>query len=81
MPSFMDSTGLTLNEPSSPDGIVQTDLIPPQQPQTLKRLPLGGEYLRAANKTHNQSENTQFVQRGKGRCSMHSDRGTDTVLF
>lgn len=44
------SGGLTLNEPSSPDCIVQTDLISPQQPQTLKRLPLGRDYLTTAKK-------------------------------
>lgn len=44
----MKSVGLTLNEPSSPDRVVQTDLVSPQQPQTLKRLPLGGDYLTTA---------------------------------
>lgn len=46
------SGGLTLNEPSSPDRIVQTDLIPPQQPQPLERLPLRGDYLTAAKRKH-----------------------------
>lgn len=45
---IVESGGLTLYEPSSPDGIVQTDLIPPQQPQTFKRLPLWGDYLTTA---------------------------------
>lgn len=94
MPFFINSGeevksgGLTLNEPSSPDRIVQTDLISPQQPQTLKRLPLGGDYLTAANKTHNQSENRQFVQMENGQCSLHCysslgknrERGTDTIF-
>lgn len=48
----MKSGGLTLNEPSSPDRIVQTDLIPPQQPQPLERLPLRRDYLTAAKKTN-----------------------------
>lgn len=42
------SGGLTLNEPSSPDRVVQTDLVSPQQPQTLKRFPLGRDYLATA---------------------------------
>lgn len=37
--------GLTLNEPSSPDRIIQTDLISPQQAKTLKRLPFWGDYF------------------------------------
>lgn len=41
---------LTLNEPSSPDCIVQTDLVPPQQTQTLERLPLGRDDLTTARK-------------------------------
>lgn len=41
---------LTLNEPSSPDCIVQTDLVPPQQTQTLERLPLGRDNLTTARK-------------------------------
>ena len=49
------SGGLTLNEPGSPDGVVQTDLISPQQPQTLKRLPLGRDYLTTGKKTHHLS--------------------------
>lgn len=42
------SGGLTLNEPSSPDRVVQTDLVSPQQPQALKRFPLGRDYLTTA---------------------------------
>lgn len=40
--------GLTLNEPSSPDRIIQTDLISPQQAKTLKRLPFWGNYFTTA---------------------------------
>lgn len=42
------SGGLTLDEPGSPDRVVQTDLIPPEQPQTLEGLPLGRDNLTAA---------------------------------
>lgn len=45
-----DTGALTLNEPSSPDRVVQTDLVSPKQPQTLKRLPLGGDYLTTVRK-------------------------------
>lgn len=48
----MDGGGLTLDEPSSPDGIIQTDLISPQQAQALKRLPFGGHYLATARQIH-----------------------------
>lgn len=44
---------LTLNEPSSPDRVIQTDLVSPKQPQTLKRLPLGGDYLTTVRKKNN----------------------------
>lgn len=45
-----ESSGLTLNEPSSPDGIVQPDLVSPQQAQTLERLPLRRDYLTTVKK-------------------------------
>lgn len=32
---------LTLNEPGSPDAIIQPNFISPQQPQSFKRLPFG----------------------------------------
>lgn len=41
---------LTLNEPSSPDCIVETNLVPPQQTQTFERLPLGRDYLTTAKR-------------------------------
>lgn len=31
---------LTLNEPGPPNAVIQPDFIPPQQPQSFKRLPL-----------------------------------------
>lgn len=41
---------LTLNEPSSPNCIVQTNLVSPQQTQTLERLPLGRDDLPTARR-------------------------------
>ena len=45
---------LTLNIPGPPDGIVQTDLVPPQQAQTFKILPLWRGNLTAGKSTQNQ---------------------------
>lgn len=53
--------GLTLDEPGSPDGVVQTDLIPPQQAQAFKRLPFGGHYLATARQIPLVNKHTHSV--------------------
>ena len=56
------SGGLTLNVPASPDGIVNTNFIPPQQPQTLKRLPLRWDDLTTATEGKKTLKNILFVE-------------------
>lgn len=59
---------LTLNEPSSPDCIVQTDLVPPQQTQTLERLPLGrDDFTTARKKIVTPKKTLQLIH---GKCEM-----------
>lgn len=54
--------GLTLDEPSSPDGIIQTDLISAQQAQALKSLPFWGHYLATARDIHFVHKHTHSVK-------------------
>lgn len=58
----MGGGGLTLDEPGSPDGIIQTDLISPQQAQALKRLPFRGHYLATARHIHFVHQHTHPVK-------------------
>lgn len=44
---------LTLNEPGSPDPIIQTDLVPPEQPQAFERFPLRGDNFTTKKKRNN----------------------------